>query len=66
VVVEERLQNGWGAELRTIAQLGTVLCLQGFFEIAVVGGQYFPVGFGGLSIHCKFELSGFELRDRGR
>ena len=64
--MEERLQNRQGAELGTIAQLGSVLCLQNVFEIAIVGGQYFPVGFGGLSIHCKFELSGFELRDRGR
>jgi hypothetical protein len=56
-----------GAELGTITQLGTVLCLQGFLKISIVRWQYFPVGFDSLMIHGKLELCGFvEHRNWGR
>eukprot|EP00978_Attheya_sp_CCMP212_P012931 scaffold32283_cov54-Attheya_sp.AAC.2 len=36
--MEKRLQDGWGAELGIIAQLKTVLHLQGFLKISIVRG----------------------------
>jgi hypothetical protein len=49
--MEEGLQDGWGKKFGNIAQFGTVFCLQCFLKIVIVRGQYFPVGFGSLTIH---------------